>query len=182
MNLGGSVKINKCGMLIFTLIIVLLTYYMAFSKKDSSNGGGIQKDPNFINLRKLLIGSIQAAEKGGIEVVAVSKDKNIQQQSKGKTQEGANDPVTNADFRSHCVMQQGLQRIFPKLKIISEEDSATVKCSDVPFFDLDPTVLHAVVLPDTYVPVEDVTVWLDPLDATQEYTERLYDMLPQWCA
>lgn len=65
-------------------------------------------------------------------------------------------------------MQQGLQRIFPKLKIISEEDSA--KCSDVPLFDLDPTVLHAATLPDEYVPVEDVTVWLDPLDATQEYT------------
>lgn len=94
MNLGGSVKINKCGMLIFTLIIVLLTYYMAFSKKDSSNVGGIQKNPNYINLRKLLIGSIQAAEKGGIEVLTVSKDKNIQEQSKGKTLEGANDPVS----------------------------------------------------------------------------------------
>lgn len=71
-------------------------------------------------------------------------------------------------------MQQGLQRIFPKLKIISEEDSASVKCSDVPLFDLDPTVLHAAMpdehVPDEHVPVEDVTVWLDPLDATQEYT------------
>lgn len=93
MNLGGSVKINKCGMLIFTLIIVLLIYYMSFGKKESSNGG-IQKNPNFINLRKLLIGSIQAAQKGGIEVLAVSKDENIHEISKGKTLEGANDPVS----------------------------------------------------------------------------------------
>ncbi|KAJ6633699.1 putative inositol monophosphatase 3 [Pseudolycoriella hygida] len=175
MNLGGSVKINKCGMLIFTLIIVLLTYYMTLSKNDSSNSGGIQKDPNYVNLRKLLIGSIQAAEKGGIEVVAVSKEKNIQEHSKGKTLEGANDPVTNADFRSHCVMQQGLQRIFPKLKIISEEDSGAAKCSDIPLFDLDPTVLHSNILPDEHVHVDDITVWIDPLDATQEYTESLYD-------
>lgn len=93
MNLGGSVKINKCGMLIFTLIIILLIYYMTLSKSDPSNGASIQKNPNYINLRKLLIGSIQAAEKGGIEVVAVSKDKTLNEQSKGKTLEGANDPV-----------------------------------------------------------------------------------------
>lgn len=101
MNLGGSVKINKCGMLICTLIVVLLIYYMTLSKKDSSNGGGIQKNPNYINLRKLLIGSIQAAEKGGIEVVAVSKDKNIHEKSKGKTLEGANDPVSFTVNRSN---------------------------------------------------------------------------------
>lgn len=70
---------------------------MTLSKKDSSNGSGIQKNPNYINLRKLLIGSIQAAEKGGIEVVAVSKDKNIHEQSKGKTLEGANDPVSSSN-------------------------------------------------------------------------------------
>lgn len=81
--------------------------------------------------------------------------------------------MTNADFRSHCVMQRGLQRIFPKLKIISEEDSESVKCSDVPLFDLDPTVLHdSANVPDEIVPVDDVTVWLDPLDATQEYTGK----------
>lgn len=100
MNLGGSVKINKCGMLIFTLIVVLLIYYMTLNKKDSSNGSGIPKNPNYINLRKLLIGSIQAAEKGGIEVVAVSKEKNIHEQSKGKTLEGANDPVSFTQNRS----------------------------------------------------------------------------------
>lgn len=111
MNLGGSVKINKCGMLILTLIIVLLTYYMAFSKKDSSNVG-VQKNPNYINLRKLLIGSIQAAEKGGIEVLTVSKDKNIHEQSKGKTLEGANDPVSFYINHPHHKLQQYLQNDF----------------------------------------------------------------------
>lgn len=67
-------------------------------------------------------------------------------------------------------MQQGLQRLFPKLKIISEEDSGSVTCSDVQLFDLDPTVLHAPNLPDEEVHTEDITVWIDPLDATQEYT------------
>lgn len=67
-------------------------------------------------------------------------------------------------------MQQGLQRLFPKLQIISEEDSESVRCTESPFFDLDPTVLHAATLPDEDVHVDDITVWIDPLDATQEYT------------
>lgn len=110
MNLGGSVKINKCGMLIFTLIVVLLIYYMTLSKKDSSNVGGVQKDPNYINLRKLLIGSIHAAKMGGIEVVAVSKDKNLHEQSKGKTLEGANDPVS---FMVNRLKLLNLNQYFP---------------------------------------------------------------------
>lgn len=79
---------------------------MTFSKKDSSHGNGIHKNPNYINLRKLLIGSIQAAEKGGIEVLAVSKDKDIHEKSKGKTLEGANDPVRlDAKNRLHCLTE-----------------------------------------------------------------------------
>lgn len=97
--------------------------------------------------------------------------------SKGKTKEGANDPVTIADFRSHCVMRLGLKRLFPKLKIFSEEDGGEDnKCPEHKPFDLDPTVLHeSVHLPDDeLISADDVTVWIDPLDATQEYTEKLF--------
>lgn len=96
--------------------------------------------------------------------------------SKGKTKEGANDPVTEADFRSHCVMQRGLKRWFPKLRIFSEEDGDR-KCPDHKLFDLDPTVLHeSIDIPDEdLIDADDVTVWIDPLDATQEYTERLFE-------
>lgn len=99
--------------------------------------------------------------------------------SKGKTKEGANDPVTEADFRSHCVMRLGLKRFFPKLRIFSEEDGGDHKCPEHKSFDLDPTVLHESLdkhLPDDeLIDAEDVTVWIDPLDATQEYTEKLFD-------
>lgn len=108
-------KINKCGMLIFTLIIILLIYYMSMGKSDSSAGGSNQKNPNYINLRKLLIGSIQAAEKGGIEVLTVSKDKNIHEQSKGKTLEGANDPVSeyiSPPNRCRCVVEKRKNYFF----------------------------------------------------------------------
>lgn len=31
-------------------------------------------------------------------------------------------------------------------------------------------------LPDEQVHARDITIWVDPLDATQEYTGRFYDL------
>ncbi|GAB0087253.1 Putative inositol monophosphatase 3 [Sergentomyia squamirostris] len=174
MNLGGSIRINKCGLLILFTALFFLTYYVLIGSPTQSEY--VARDLNVVNLRKLLIGAIQAAEKGGIEVVAVSKNSDFHVKSKGKTAEGANNPVTEADFKSHCVMQFGLHHIFPRLRIISEEDSSKMKCPDVKLFDLDPTVLReSLQIPDESVDIDDVTVWIDPLDATQEYTERLFE-------
>lgn len=75
-------------------------------------------------------------------------------------------------------MRLGLKRLFPKLRIFSEEDGGDQKCPEHKHFDLDPTVLHESLdrhLPDDeLIDAEDVTVWIDPLDATQEYTEQLF--------
>jgi Golgi-resident PAP phosphatase len=59
--------------------------------------------------------------------------------------------------------------------LISEEDVQTKDCPhDEHPFDLDPTVLSSVNLPEINVSTDDVTVWIDPLDATKEYTEKLF--------
>ncbi|XP_055615250.1 putative inositol monophosphatase 3 [Toxorhynchites rutilus septentrionalis] len=174
MNLGGSIRINKFGVFIITLILLVFGYYLSTGRSRSTNYA-VNKDPNKVNLRKLLIGSIQAAQHGGIKVVEVSESPDINIHSKGKTKEGVNDPVTDADFRSHCVMMNGLHRIFPKLNIISEEDATKRNCPDEKLFDLDPTVMQENSnVPDETIDIEDVTVWIDPLDATQEYTEKLF--------
>lgn len=172
MNLGGSIRINKCGVILIAIAVIVFLYYLSTGKSRSSNYA-LNKNPNEVNLRKLLIGSIQAAQRGGLEVVEVSKSIDLKVHSKGKTKEGANDPVTDADFRSHCVMADGLHRIFPRLRIISEEDSSKQSCPDAKLFDLDPTVMHETNVLDEIVDIDDVTVWIDPLDATQEYTESL---------
>ena len=43
----------------------------------------------------------------------------IGERSKGKTREGANDPVTEGDMASHRVMYFGMKEAFPSLNIIS---------------------------------------------------------------
>lgn len=174
MNLSGSVKINKCGMLIVSLCGILIIYYLIFSHSNISRRrrpyAYIMQNQDETNLRKLLIGGIQAAQMGGLEVVTVSE--NIQSKSKGQTKEGFNDPVTNADLRSHCVMENGLKHLFPKVTVISEEDSELNHCVNSNFFGIDPTVIDEnIVLPNDYfISTDDITIWIDPLDATQEYT------------
>lgn len=173
MNLAGSIKITKLGLLII-VVFTFATIYYATSSRTITNYFAINTKE--INLRKLLISSIQAAIQGGKEVQMISKTHDFLTQSKGKTKEGANDPVTIADFNSHCVMQKGLLRIFPNLRVISEEDGSHKTCPDHKLFDLDPTVIQEMAssIPDENVDANDVTVWIDPLDATQEFTEKLF--------
>lgn len=161
MNLGGTVHINKKGLFVLLALFLVVFYYLF------SNKSGAKEDAR-INLRQLLAVAIRAAESGGKEVVG-QKD-NLLIKSKGKTKEGANDSVTNADLRSHCIMLDSLSHPFPDLRVISEE-SKTV-CSESG--DYSSAVLNPD-LQDEWVDVGDVTVWIDPLDATQEYTEKLYE-------
>lgn len=165
MALGGSVRINKCGVVIASITICLLFYYMLYNGSSAP----YRRLDDQVNLRKLLIAGIQAAQLGGLEVLYASND--IQAKSKGRTKEGANDPVTNADLRSHCAMERGLKRLFPKVTVISEE---LADCSESNHIELDPTVIEEdIYLPDDHlVNAGDVTVWIDPLDATQEYTGK----------
>lgn len=174
MNLSGSVRITKSGVLLIVFVLLIVIYYISSSETASIKY--LKESRYDVNLRKLLIGAIQAAVQGGVQVKLVnSLGNDFQIKSKGQTKEGANDPVTIADFQSHCVMKRGLQRIFPKLKIISEEDSSKIECPDTKLFDLDPTVIPPEInVPDELVNLNDVSVWIDPLDATQEYTEKLF--------
>lgn len=84
--------------------------------------------------------------------------------------------VTKADVYSHCAIAHGLWRIFPTLNLISEEDVQKKNCPAVEFpFDLDPSVLSSVELSENInVATSDVTIWIDPLDATKEFTEKLF--------
>lgn len=173
MNLGGSIRINKCAVISLIAFVVILIYIFGPSFSANSLENLYQKDK--VNLRKLVIGLILAASSGGKEVIAVSKEPDFGIKSKGKTKEGIDDPVTKADKNSNCAIQQQLLRIFPRLALISEEDLLKNSCPQKDdFFDLDPSVLASVKLTDEYVDLDDVTVWIDPLDATKEYTEKLF--------
>lgn len=165
MNLGGSIRINKCAVFVLIALVVLLIYIFAPSFNKSLEK--LPRTNDEVNLRKLVIGLILAASAGGKEVIKISSEPDFGTKSKGKTKEGLLDFVTQADILSHCSIAHGLWRIFPKLNLISEEDVQKKNCPQIENpFNLDPSVVPSN-LPDMNVAVEDITVWIDPLDATK---------------
>ena len=59
--------------------------------------------------------------------------KDLGEESKGETLEGANDPKTVGDMQSHIAMFYGIRKAFPDINVISEEHGEkTVDLSSVP--------------------------------------------------
>ncbi|XP_045495875.1 putative inositol monophosphatase 3 isoform X1 [Colias croceus] len=171
MNFGGTLRLNKFACFTLGFVLFLIIYWR-------SSGTSYPSDTSdLVSIKSLLNAAIYAAERGGIKVIE-GKNRGLKIHSKGKTKEGANDPVTDADYASHCAMYYTLKNAFPKLSIISEEHSvAEEDCQNQEPIDLDsPPQGQRIInyISDELVLAKDVTVWIDPLDATQEYTEALY--------
>lgn len=184
MNFGGTVRLNRAGVLVFILMLFMFILYMRSGKQPEEVKYAFQAKSlayNKVNLKKLLLAAIHAAESGGKEVIKVHLNGNLNEKSKGKTFEGANDPVTDADMKSHCAMYYSLVDQFPDIDIISEESITREKCEAImkssapltPDPDEDENNIEANAMHAESVPAQDVTVWIDPLDATQEFTEKL---------
>ncbi|XP_054288335.1 putative inositol monophosphatase 3 [Macrosteles quadrilineatus] len=173
MNLGGTVHLNRMGICVVFFCFLIVALYMTRDVHEEEP----KKLPSY-NVKQLLIAAIELAEKGGVEVFNVRKSADLKIQSKGKTLEGANNPVTDADYHSHCVMYFGLKKLFPLVKIISEEEVLESKCGQLSSPSLTMKVEpngNIDNLIDEELPIKDLTIWIDPLDATQEFTENLLE-------
>lgn len=145
-------------------------------------------DPFQINLKQLLIACIQASEAGGQHVYNVRKPKSGDSAMDVRAKEGGKGEgpslVTKGDLASHRVIVHGLSATFTGLQVISEEnhqeDEADNEEEIVKPFHLthEPILFSEEIssLPaDLHVPLKQLTIWVDPLDATQEYAESLED-------
>ncbi|XP_013188562.2 putative inositol monophosphatase 3 [Amyelois transitella] len=172
MNFGGTLRINKFACFTLVFMLFLIIYW-----RSGSSNYPIDKD-DLVNLKSLLKAAIYAAERGGKKIIE-GKNHELNVRSKGKTLEGANDPVTDADYASHCAMYYGLKKTFPKVAIVSEEHKTTndETCELQEPLEIDESPPeHKIIeyLNDEHIFTKDVTIWIDPLDATMEYTETLY--------
>jgi hypothetical protein len=111
--MGVCIVIGAC--------VILVLYINSSGMESPKTEPG--KNTGTISLRRLLLAAIEVAIKGGKEVVAVRSAPNIGERSKGNTK-GIDDPVTKADYNSHCVMYYSLIHSFPKVRV-SKVDSST---------------------------------------------------------
>lgn len=149
--------------------------------------------PSMIKLSDLLAHCIVALHVAGQEVVNSSlakRDKIEHIGSKGKTLEGVDDVVTSADIKSHKMIVSTIKDSYRRLKVVSEEDTSQGfenMSADEDLLPLDRTEFARMLRnnlnyiegqhPDrgSLIAQHETFVWIDPLDATKEYSENLTD-------
>jgi len=159
------IRLNKKGYSVLALLLLILLYYQFRYRSPN-------RPKEEISLSEILKVSIRAAQVGGKLVFSTRNHLNIH--SKGKTKEGLDDSVTTADFLSHCAMKGLIQQSFPNVAFISEESKAPCDPNKNPVQNGDWLGGNVEIQGDP-LKASDVTIWIDPLDATHEYTEKLYE-------
>lgn len=120
-----------------------------------------------VSMRELLSVSIYLAELGGKELVKIFNSGSINTREKT----GADDLVTRGDHASHDIMYYGMKKAFDNINVVSEEESDSGHFNQE--IEYRNTMLNRILVADELIPAETITVWIDPLDATKEYTEGL---------
>lgn len=154
---------------ILIVCIVLLSLLLLYFLVRSNNKTYADK---YVKISQLLAASIHLAEESGRQIVAIRRDEHPDVKVKGHTAEGAAEYVTAGDQKSHEIITRGLHSVWPELHCRSEEkDRPDAGKSGAP----PPSLVHKEVAKfvkrDEQVDMDNIVVWVDPLDATQEYTE-----------
>ncbi|XP_053739614.1 inositol monophosphatase 3 isoform X2 [Synchiropus splendidus] len=161
-----GIRLSPLGVAVFCLLGVGVIYHLYAGVISNRLSAFRQRS---VNLRELLAVSVEAAVLGGREVKKVREENVLMEKSKGKTKEGASELLTLGDLRSHRRMFNLLRNTFPDVLVHSEEHDNTVDKDATWSRDIPADILDKV-NGRKEVPAESITVWIDPLDATQEYT------------
>ncbi|GFN79078.1 inositol monophosphatase 3-like [Plakobranchus ocellatus] len=163
----SNLRLNPWGALVFIVGFFLALGYM-FGPPDF-----FRKEQR-VSMRELLSVSIGLASKGGVKVKEIHEEHKLKEKVKGQTKEGAKEMITVGDLESHKIIFYGFSKMYPGIKVVSEEhDNKPVDFNQVSAVDTNLPEVQEVITSDQSIPVSDIAIWIDPLDATQEYTESL---------
>lgn len=165
-----GIRLSPLGVAVFCLLGVGVIYHLYAGVISSRLSAFRQRKK--VDLRDLLAVSVEAAVLGGKEVKKVRDENSLKEKSKGKTREGASELLTMGDLQSHRKMFNLLRNTFPDVTVNSEEHDNTVDKTVTWSHDIPPEIRDKIE-GGREVAAESLTVWIDPLDATQEYTENL---------
>ncbi|XP_061112351.1 inositol monophosphatase 3-like [Conger conger] len=164
-----GIRLSPLGVVVFCLLGVGVIYHL-YAGVISSRIAALRQHRT-VDLRELLALSVEAALQGGREVRRV-REENVFEKSKGKAKDGANERLTMANLCSHKKMYHLIKNTFPYLQVNAEQH---------PRVGAEETGAWSRVIPADLQPIgegravaaDDITVWIDPLDAAHEYSENL---------
>ncbi|XP_046353426.1 inositol monophosphatase 3-like [Haliotis rufescens] len=164
-----NVRLNPVGLAVGVAVIISIFFYI-FGLP------GLFRQEQRISMKEILSVSVELARRGGSRVKSIVEAKNgLEAQVKGKTKEGAKEMLTQGDLQSHKAIFYGFEKAFPGLRVLSEEhDTEPVDLNTIPSVNKELEEVMDIVLSDQSIPMNSIAIWIDPLDATQEYTEALY--------
>lgn len=116
-----------------------------------------------------------AVEMGGQAVKKVYESKSLNIQEKGETDVGKKELLTKADLISNHLIMDLLKR-FPLIHVVSEEKKDDLSEKEVEAYKDDNYNLWLNVrnalkkMPSKKYDLSRLGIWVDPLDATQEFT------------
>ncbi|XP_043116223.1 inositol monophosphatase 3 isoform X2 [Puntigrus tetrazona] len=165
-----GIRLSPLGIAVFCLLGVGVIYHLYAGVLSSRIALFRQK--RTVDLRDLLALSMEAAVQGGREVKRIREDNTLEEKSKGKTKEGASEKLTLGDLNSHRKMFYLIKNTYPYIQVNSEEH-ADAEGEATVWTRIIPEEILGKISGVKEVPAERITVWIDPLDATQEYTENL---------
>ncbi|KAL4235761.1 Inositol monophosphatase 3 [Mactra antiquata] len=161
-----NIRINPLGGAVCVAVFLVLFFYIFGLPEFFSS------HEERVSMRQLLSASIILAQRGGDRVKEIRRSDTLQKSVKGETKEGAKEFVSRGDMESHNAIFYGFAKAFPGLNVVSEEHEKTpLDFSRIPDIDLNLEEVRRRVMSDQSIPKSEITVWIDPLDATQEYTE-----------
>ncbi|CAL1529949.1 unnamed protein product [Lymnaea stagnalis] len=162
-----NVRVNPIGILVFVGGFAIALLYL-FGMPD------FFRREQRVSMKELLAVSIGLAQRGGLQVKEIYQKHRLGETVKGKTKEGADEMLTNGDLESHRTIFYGFSKIYPSIKVVSEEhDNKPVDFNQISPVATKIDEVEEVIKSDQSIPVSRIAIWIDPLDATQEYTESL---------
>uniref|UniRef100_A0A4W5QQB0 inositol-phosphate phosphatase n=1 Tax=Hucho hucho TaxID=62062 RepID=A0A4W5QQB0_9TELE len=162
-----GIRLSPLGVAVFCLLGLGVIYHLYAGVISSRIAAFTSK--RTVNLRDLLALSVEAAVQGGREVKRVREEDKLEEKTKGKTMEGQSEKLTQGDLNSHRKMYYLIKNTYPYVQVNSEEHDETNNELAVWNRDIPADILKSVE-GGRDVPADSITIWIDPLDATQEYT------------
>jgi inositol monophosphatase 3 len=173
-----KIKYLVIGLILFAFIVLILNSSnssnsdedLNFNKRFSVGGG---KNVELINLNELFHIGDCLLKQSASRIVKIRIDSLNNKQMEFDHKKDDDSVVTTADLESHNIIVHSLKDKYRNLVVKSEENTNDESFDSSVYLRKCDTYTKK--SDDKYASVNDLIVYIDPLDATQEYSENLVD-------